>query len=218
MIKINYLKHDKDLPDLKFKNGYGNSVAIDLYVAEDTTITVGNFALVNLGVSIQLPKGYKAELRMRSSTFAKWGLIQTNGFGLIDTSYSSDKDIILLPVFMLMTQEDIINYQKHNSWRTITIPKGTSICQLEILPCMEEMEFNNMELEEYKECNKVTRGGFGNTCHNYIQHLKLYDNDTKMGKSKNIIEDSETNSNVDKDLLCDVSSISNQWERKDYWN
>lgn len=163
MIKINYLKHDKDLPDLKFKNGYGNSVAIDLYVAEDTTITVGNFALVNLGVSIQLPKGYKAELRMRSSTFAKWGLIQTNGFGLIDTSYSSDKDIILLPVFMLMTQEDIINYQKHNSWRTITIPKGTSICQLEILPCMEEMEFNNMELEEYKECNKVTRGGFGST-------------------------------------------------------
>lgn len=55
-----------------------------------------------------------------------------------------------------------------------------------------------------------------NTCYNYIQQLKLYDTDTKTGKSKNIIENSETNSNVDKDLLCDVSSISNQWGKKDY--
>ena len=163
MKKINYLKHNKDLPDLHFKNGYGNSVAIDLYVAEDTTIKVGNFALINLGVSIQIPKGYKAELRMRSSTFFKYGLIQTNGLGLIDTTYSSEEDILKLPVFMLIAQEDIVNYQKNNSWKAITIPKGTSICQLEILPCMEEMEFNDMLLEEYKEYNKITRGGFGST-------------------------------------------------------
>lgn len=81
MEKINYLKHDKDLPDLHFKNGYGNSVAVDLYVAEDTIIKAGDFALINLGISIQIPKGYKAELRMRSSTFKKYGLIQTNAIG-----------------------------------------------------------------------------------------------------------------------------------------
>lgn len=163
MKKINYLKHNKDLPDLHFKNGYGNSVAIDLYVAEDITIKVGNFALINLGVSIQLPKGYKADMRMRSSTFKKWGLIQTNAVALIDTVYSGVEDIIKLPVFAPITQEDMINYQKNNSWKVITIPKGTSICQLEILPCMEEMEFNDMVLEEYKEYNKVARGGFGST-------------------------------------------------------
>jgi len=28
---------------------------------------------------------------------------------------------------------------------------------------MEEMEFNDMALEEYKEYNKTTRGGFGST-------------------------------------------------------
>lgn len=81
MKKINYLKHDKDLPDLHFKNGYGNSVAIDLYVAEETKVEVGEFALINLGVSIQVPKGCKAELRMRSSTFKNFGLIQTNAIG-----------------------------------------------------------------------------------------------------------------------------------------
>ena len=81
MKKINYLKHDTTMPDLEFKNGYGNSVAIDLYTMEDIVIEAGEFALIKLGVSIQLPKGYKADLRMRSSTFKKWGLIQTNAIG-----------------------------------------------------------------------------------------------------------------------------------------
>ena len=163
MKKINYLKHNKDLPDLHFKNGYGNSVAIDLYVAEETKVEVGEFALINLGVSIQVPKGYKAELRMRSSTFKKFGLIQTNAIGLIDTTYSGVDDIIKLPVFAPIKQEDMINYNKYGMLRGIVISKGTSICQLEILPCMEEMEFNDMVLEEYKEYNKVARGGFGST-------------------------------------------------------
>ena len=61
---------------------------------------------------------------------------------VIDTSYSGVEDILKLPVFMLITQEDMIKIsKKQNSWKAITIPKGTSICQLEILPCMEEMEF-----------------------------------------------------------------------------
>lgn len=81
MKKINYLKHDPTMPDLEFKNGYGNSVAIDLYTKEDIVIEAGEFALIDLGVSIQIPKGYKADLRMRSSTFKKWGLIQTNAIG-----------------------------------------------------------------------------------------------------------------------------------------
>ena len=29
MKKINYLKHDPTMPNLEFKNGYGNSVAVD---------------------------------------------------------------------------------------------------------------------------------------------------------------------------------------------
>lgn len=82
---------------------------------------------------------------------------------VIDTSYSSEKDVLMLPVFMILSKTDILNYNKTNSWKTIFIPKGTSICQLEILPCMEEMEFNDMVLEEYKEYNKIARGGFGST-------------------------------------------------------
>lgn len=81
MNKVFYFKHDKDLPDLEFKNGYGNSVAVDLYTAEEISLKDFQFGLISLGVSINIPKGYKADLRMRSSTFKKWGLIQTNAIG-----------------------------------------------------------------------------------------------------------------------------------------
>lgn len=170
MKKINYLKHDPTMPDLEFKNGYGNSVAIDLYTKEDIVIEAGEFALIDLGVSIQIPKGYKADLRMRSSTFKKWGLIQTNAIGLLDTTYTGETDIYMLPVFKPLTKEDMKSYIANGNYNLdtfspsrICIPKHTALCQIEIVPCMEEVEFTELTLEEYKEYNKVSRGGFGST-------------------------------------------------------
>lgn len=170
MKKINYLKHDPTMPDLEFKNGYGNSVAIDLYTKEDIVIETGEFALIDLGVSIQIPKGYKADLRMRSSTFKKWGLIQTNAIGLLDTTYTGETDIYMLPVFKPLTKEDMKAYIANGNYNLdtfspsrICIPKHTALCQIEIVPCMEEIEFTELTLEEYKEYNKTSRGGFGST-------------------------------------------------------
>lgn len=170
MKKINYLKHDSTMPDLEFKNGYGNSVAIDLYTKEDIVIEAGEFALIDLGVSIQIPKGYKADLRMRSSTFKKWGLIQTNAIGLLDTTYTGETDIYMLPVFKPLTKEDMKSYIANGNYNLdtfspsrICIPKHTALCQIEIVPCMEEVEFSELTLEEYKEYNKTSRGGFGST-------------------------------------------------------
>lgn len=170
MKKINYLKHDPTMPDLEFKNGYGNSVAIDLYTKEDIVIEAGEFALIDLGVSIQIPKGYKADLRMRSSTFKKWGLIQTNAIGLLDTTYTGETDIYMLPVFKPLTKEDMKAYIANGNYNLdtfspsrICIPKHTALCQIEIVPCMEEVEFSELTLEEYKEYNKTSRGGFGST-------------------------------------------------------
>lgn len=170
MKKINYLKHDTTMPDLEFKNGYGNSVAVDLYTKEDIVIEAGEFALIDLGVSIQLPKGYKADLRMRSSTFKKWGLIQANSVGLVDSTYCHEKDVYMLPVFKPLTKEDIKAYVANGNYNLdsfspsrICIPKHTALCQIEIVPCMEEVEFSELTLEEYKEYNKISRGGFGST-------------------------------------------------------
>lgn len=170
MKKINYLKHDPTMPDLEFKNGYGNSVAIDLYTKDDIVIEAGEFALIDLGVSMQIPKGYKVDMRMRSSTFKKYGLIQTNALALIDSTYTGIDDVIKLPVFKPLTKQDIEAYIANGNYNLqgfspsrVAIPKHTSLCQIEIVPCMEEVELNELVLEEYKEYNKISRGGFGST-------------------------------------------------------
>lgn len=54
---------------------------IDLKSARDYEYKKGDFFMINLGISMELPKGYEALLAPRSSTFKKYGIIQTNGFG-----------------------------------------------------------------------------------------------------------------------------------------
>lgn len=74
----------------------------DLRSAEDIFIPVGTSAMVDLGVSMQLPAGYEAILAPRSSTFKRYGIIQTNGIGVIDNSYCGASDIWKMPVFCLV--------------------------------------------------------------------------------------------------------------------
>lgn len=71
-----------------------NGDAFDLRAAEDTTLSapmadhdgVVKFsnALVPLGIAMELPKGCKADVKPRSSTFRKWHIMETNSIGLID--------------------------------------------------------------------------------------------------------------------------------------
>lgn len=189
MQTINVLYHF-NTPELKYIDGYDKSVAIDLYTAEDVTLEAGEFALINLGVTIDFPKGTKGELRPRSSTFKKYGIVQVNSVGLIDSTYSGLEDVIMMPVQLSLTKQDIIDNNKqllertlnivksslsgfinidsvdleqvaNTTLRKVTISKNTRICQLEILPKMPEYEFKKVE-REFWQVDK-SRGGFGST-------------------------------------------------------
>ena len=74
---------------------------IDLRAAEDVKIGKGAFKLISLGVSMKLPDGYEAHIVPRSSTFKNWGIIQTNGMGIIDNSYSGTNDVWKFPAYCL---------------------------------------------------------------------------------------------------------------------
>ena len=50
---------------------------------------------------MQLPEGYEAIIAPRSSTFNRFGLIQTNSIGVIDNTYCGDLDIWMMPVVAL---------------------------------------------------------------------------------------------------------------------
>jgi len=116
---------------------------IDLRTAEDVDLKAGEFKLISLGVSMKLPDGYEAHIVPRSSTFLKYGIIQTNHMGVIDNSYSGDNDIWRFPALAM---------------RDTHIPKNTRICQFRITRKM-----NPVALVEVDHLDGPDRGGFGST-------------------------------------------------------
>ena len=137
-IKIKY--HDNEIPKLK-KIKQGD--LIDLYAAETVKLKQGDFKLISLGVSMKLPKGYKANIYPRSSTYKNFGIIMANSVGQVDASFCGDNDQWMFPAIAL---------------RDTTINKNDRICQFEIQRIQPEIEF-----EEIEHLDEVDRGSFGST-------------------------------------------------------
>lgn len=135
--------HGPYVNHLEFVGGIDKSNWIDLYCAEDVILEAGTFGLINLGVSMKLPDGYEAHIVPRSSTFKKFGIIQTNGMGIIDGSYYGDMDIWMMPVY---------------ATRATYIKRNERVCQFRIMPIQNPIDFVEVEVMEEK-----SRGGFGST-------------------------------------------------------
>ena len=116
---------------------------IDLRSAETVELKKGEFHLIPLGVAMELPDGYEANIVPRSSTYKNFKILQTNCFAVIDNSYSGDNDQWLYPVIAM---EDT------------TINKNDRICQFRINKIKPEIKF-----EEVEHLNNVNRGGIGST-------------------------------------------------------
>lgn len=144
-IKIKY-KYD-DTPRIK-KITKGDW--IDLCCAEDTIINKDEFKLINLGIAMELPAGYEAQIVPRSSTFKNYGIIMTNSIGIVDESYNGDTDYWRFPAYCLAPK----NIEKNCT----EIKKGDRICQFRIFEHMPNIVF-----EEVDHLNDTNRGGFGTT-------------------------------------------------------
>ena len=118
----------------------------DLRAAETIEMSAGEFKLISLGVSMKLPEGYEAHMAPRSSTFKKWGVLQTNSIGVIDNSFSGTNDIWRFPALAM---------------RDTTIYEGDRICQFRIVKKQPKVEFIEVD-----ELDSADRGGFGSTGHN----------------------------------------------------
>lgn len=116
---------------------------IDLRVAEDVEMKAGEYKLIPLGVSMQLPPGYEALVIPRSSTFKHWGILQTNSCGLIDNSYCGDDDIWYFPAI---------------ATRDVLIEKNSRICQFRI-----QKKMKNVKFQTVNTLNNVNRGGLGHS-------------------------------------------------------
>lgn len=138
-IKIKYFS--KNIEKLRFIEG--KSDWIDLRAAQNIELKKGEFALIPLGVAMQLPEGYEAHVVPRSSTFKNFGIIQTNSMGVIDETYCGDNDEWKMPVYAIRDTKIMLNDR---------------ICQFRIMKHQEEFDF--IESDKLSEIN---RGGFGST-------------------------------------------------------
>lgn len=140
-IKVYY--HSEAIDRLQYIDG--KSDWIDLRAAENYSLKKGDFALINLGVSMQVPEGYEAHIAPRSSTFKRWGILQTNSVGVIDNSYSSAEDVWMMPVYATRDTEIKVNDR---------------VCQFRIVENQPHIDFREVTAEEL---TPKARGGFGST-------------------------------------------------------
>lgn len=136
-IDVKYIR-----PVTKLKHTIGGDW-IDLRAGEDITLKAGEFALIPLGIAMRLPVGYEAIVAPRSSTFMKYGIIQTNSVGVIDGAYCGDNDEWMMPVYAV---------------RDTVIPFDTRICQFRVIEHGYIDHFTEVE-----HLRSVDRGGFGST-------------------------------------------------------
>lgn len=139
-IEIKYV--DNTMKKLDYIDGE-KSEWIDLRSAEDVILKAGDFKLINLGVCMKLPNGYEAHIVPRSSTFKKFGIIQTNHQGVIDNTYCGDNDVWFYPALAM---------------RDTHIYKGDRICQFRIVPTQPQITF-----KEVNRLGNPDRGGHGST-------------------------------------------------------
>lgn len=138
-IKVKYFTDKID----KLEYIDGKSDWIDLRASEDVVLKKGDFALIPLGVAMELPEGYEAHIVPRSSTYKNFGIIQANHCGIVDGSYCGDNDMWRMPVIAMRDTE---------------IRMNDRICQFRIMENQPKLVFREVERLTGKD-----RGGFGST-------------------------------------------------------
>ena len=138
-LKIKY--HVKELEKLRYIDG--KSDWIDLRVAENVSMKQGEYRLISMGISVEIPKGYEMLIVPRSSAYKNFGILQTNAMGVVDESFCGDNDIIHMPILAMRDTEIHINDR---------------IGQFRLMPHQPEVHFIEVD-----HLDNDDRGGFGTT-------------------------------------------------------
>ncbi len=139
---VKILKNNEfDLPKYETEGSSG----MDLRANVDESIVLKPFerSLVPTGISLEIPRGFEAQIRARSGLAIKHGISLVNGIGTIDSDYRGEIKVIL------------INLGNEN----FEINKGDRIAQ---------MIFTKVEVAEVREVKVIESsdrgsGGFGHT-------------------------------------------------------
>jgi len=145
MKKIYYKILENGFELYNLKKATEDSAGFDLVAAIDKKIIIkpNTTALIPAGFSIELPKGFEAQVRPRSGLALKNSISVLNSPGTIDADYRGEVCVIL------------INHGK----KKFVVDRGMRIAQLVF------MELPKIRLEKRVILSKTKRGkgGFGST-------------------------------------------------------
>jgi dUTP pyrophosphatase len=143
LLKIKKVKGYEDLPTPSFMTR--GSVGMDLFAAisEEIILAPLKREKVPVGICVELPKGYEAQIRPRSGLAANYGITLLNSPGTIDWDYRGEISAILVN----LSDENFI------------IKRGDRIAQM----VFNKVEIPVVELVEEIETSLRGINGFGST-------------------------------------------------------
>lgn len=152
-IKIKLFNHQR-LPELIDKGDF-----VDLRYGGENIVCLneGDYTLLGLGVAMKLPKGFEAIIVSRSSTYNKFGIINPNGFGVIDHSYSGNNDEWKYPALALRDSVTIHPWDRICQFRIQLSQKATAWQKLRWLFS------SGIKFVKVDDLGGTDRGGFGST-------------------------------------------------------
>lgn len=133
----------RSLPPAYMTDG---AAGADLYAAESVVIRAGRWTLVPLGIALEIPEGFEAQIRPRSSLALRHGITVLNAPGTIDSDYRGEISVILA----------------NTGPTAYRVMEGERIAQLVIAPVTRAAFLPSYELAE----SDRGEGGFGSTGQN----------------------------------------------------
>ncbi len=138
-VKAKKLHAQAKLPKMEHEGDAG----FDLYSNEDTTLKPMERKLISTGISIEIEKGFEAQIRPKSGLAIEHGITLLNTPGTIDAGYRGEIKVI------------VINLGQ----KEYRIEKGKKICQAVFA------KVESVQILEARELGESARGkgGFGST-------------------------------------------------------
>jgi len=139
-MKVKIKRIDISLPLPTYQTS--GAVAFDLYSRIDLTIQPKTLERIPTNIIVAVPEEYMLQIKDRSSTLKRKGLLISTGY--IDQDFCGEQDEILLQVYNITNQEVIIE-------------KGERLGQAAFI------KIEKPEWEEVNQMESSSRGGFGTT-------------------------------------------------------
>lgn len=142
-VSIQKLDHARGLDLPFYATELSAGMDLSAAISEDIILNPGKRCLVPTGISIELPKGFEAQIRSRSGLSIKNGVIVLNSPGTIDADYRGE----------------IIAIMANLGEEPFTITRGMRIAQMIVA------SFAKVEWLENENLSATTRGAqrFGST-------------------------------------------------------